>query len=123
MFTFSLNDDVRDLLFETAYLMLKSGIKKKKVRSNFCEGIITNLKPIAAFGTAGIQFKAQLETEKGDLEVSYMVRPQDLFALETEGAEYGAWLSPDQIDNPPEDLEKRMRPNPIRRLAKKHLEN
>lgn len=67
MFTFSLNDDVRDTLFETAYLMLKSGSKRKKVRSDFCEGVVTtSFKSLALYGTSGIQFEAHLETTKGD---------------------------------------------------------
>lgn len=124
MFTFSLNDDVRDLLFETAYLMLKNGAKNKRVRSDFCEGVIkTNFNHIALYGTSGIQFQARLETEEGELEVSYMVRPQDLHYLERDDAEYGAWLSPDEMIEQPDNLEERMRSNPIRRVAKKHLEN
>lgn len=123
MFSHSLNDDIRDLLLETAYVLLKSGTKRKKVRSHFCEGIITNVKPIAAYGMNGVQFEAELETEKGDIKVVYMVRPQDLPDLEDEDAEQVAWLSPQEIANLPEGLEKKLRPNPIHRVARKHLEN
>jgi len=122
MCSFSLNDDVRDVLFGTAYLMLRSGLKKKKVRSESCEGIITERGSIALYGTSGIRFEAHLETEVGDLKVVYLVRPQDLGDLERDDSQ-GAWVSPEEILDPPDDLKERMRPNPIRRLAKKHLEN
>ena len=118
MFTFSLNDDVRDMLFATAYLMIRDGTKRKKVKNGFCEGFVRKLNPIAIYGMAGVEFQAHLETEKGDLKVSYMVRPKDLGAIEE--AEDGAWLTPEELDNPPEG---KRRPNPIRRVANKYQGN
>lgn len=123
MFSHPLSDDVRDLLFQVAYLMLKDNGTKRKVRSDFCEGVVTRIGSVILYGIAGIQFDAQIETEKGNLKVSYMVRTQDLHILESEDAEYGAWLSPDEILNPPADLEQQMRPNPIRKVSKVHKMN
>lgn len=119
MFTYSLNDDVRDTLLENAYLMLKSGSRKKKVRSEACEGVITtNFMSINLNGITGIQFNGQMETGKGKLNVSYIVRTQDLAGLEE--AEYGAWLSPDERGDPPQE---KIRPNPIHRAARAHQRN
>ncbi len=122
MFTFSLNDDMRDLLLQIAYLMLKSDAQKKKVRSAFCEGIVTRLGYVCAHGTGGIEFEARLETEQGDQTVRYMVRPQDLRRLEE--MEHCAWLSDEDLEDLSEDeLNERIRPNPIRKVARNHLSN
>lgn len=121
MFNFSLNDDLRDLLFATAYLMLKSRTSKRKVRSNLCEceGIVTTeFKSVSLYGTAGIQFSAELETPRGKLKVSYMVRHQHL--EEMEETEYSAWVGYDELDDVPTE---RVRPNPIHRLSKAHQKN
>jgi len=121
MFNASLNDDIRDLLFQMAYLMIKDSSKKRKVRSKFCEGIVTENGCFSLHGTNGVRFGAQLETEKGNIKVDYLVRPQDFHRLE--GVEYGAWLSFEDILNPPENLEEKIRPNPIHKVAKSHQFN
>ena len=120
MFSNPISDDVRDTLFANAYLMLKTFSKKKRVKTSFCEGVIkTDLKPVALYGMNGVVFNARLETDKGDLTVSYMVRHQNL--KEMEETEHGVWLEDDELD---ETLPaSKLRPNPIRAVAKKHLEN
>src|SRR3989344_6142921 len=92
-FSRSISDDVRDALLVTAYLMIRGGINKKKIRSKFCEGVVTtDFEPVFVFGMNGLVFRARLETEKDDLNVSYLVRYQDLAELEK--AEQTAWVSP-----------------------------
>jgi hypothetical protein len=49
MFTASLTDDMRDLLFREAYLMLQGFKQRKKVKSSFCEGVITTTSPPLLF--------------------------------------------------------------------------
>ncbi|MFA6050905.1 MAG: hypothetical protein WC761_06995 [Candidatus Paceibacterota bacterium] len=122
MFSFPLSDDIRDVLFETAYLMLRSGEKKKKVHSGCCDGVVkTDFGSMAIYGTSGIVFVANLETEKGDLKASFLIRPQSLDAMAQ--AEYGAWLTHNDMGASAEDLRAKMRPNPIHRVAYKHREN
>ncbi|HBE90932.1 MAG TPA: hypothetical protein DDW41_07055 [Candidatus Andersenbacteria bacterium] len=122
MFSFPLSDDIRDVLFETAYLMLRSGEKKKKVRSDCCEGVVkTDFGSMALYGTSGIVFVANLETEKGNLKASFLIRQQALYEMEQ--PEYGAWLTHDDIGSSREALEAKIRPNPIHRVAYKHHEN
>jgi hypothetical protein len=69
----------------------------------------------------GIQFTANLATNTGDMQVSYLVRHQDLEELEA--AVSGAWLSPQDLGNLEEALESKRRPNPIREVANKHHQN
>ena len=119
MFSRPISDEVRDTLFANAYLMLRSMSKKKRVKTSYCEGFIkTNFKEIFLYGMTGIVFEARLETDTGDLKISYLVRHQDLEAVET--AEYGAWLTSDELDDLPSS---KIRPNPILAVAKQHLAN
>jgi len=118
MFSLPISDEVRDALLVNAYLMLKSYSKKKKVKASCCEGVIkTDFKETVLYGTNGILFEGKLETNKGDLTVLYLVRHQDL--QEIEEAEHTAWLRTYEDKPRPSQL----RSNPIRAVAKKHLEN
>lgn len=113
------SDDVRDLLFVTAYHMIKSHARKRKVRSEECEGVVTTaFQHVSLAGISGIRFRAELETETGKLVVTYLVRNRDLDALEE--AEEGAWVSD---DDSPEDVLGRFRENPIRKAAQSHQWN
>lgn len=112
----TVTDDIRDALFQQAYLMIRSGTKKKKFRSKEynCEGIIaTEFKRHVHVTTPGIMFSAVVESEAGELKIQYLMRDQDLRAMER--AIEGAWMSPDEDweDIPPE----RIRENPIRKVA------
>ncbi len=119
MFSNPISDEVRDTLLANAYLMLRTCSKRKRVRTNCCEGQIeTDLHPVALYGMSGIVFKARLETDAGDLRASYLVRHQDL--QEMEETEYAAWLDADELNEPPPS---KVRPNPVRAASKKHLEN
>jgi len=118
-FSRSISDDVRDALLVTAYLMIRGGINKKKIRSKFCEGVVTtDFEPVFVFGMNGLVFRARLETEKDDLNVSYLVRYQDLAELEK--AEQTAWVSPTDDWKIPAE---KKRPNPIRAVAEERLNN
>ncbi len=109
------SDDVRDMLFQTAYLMLKGGQKRKKFRSKECSGVVvTKFQPLVYVGTSGIEFTGIVESEEGENTITYLVRDQDLAMLEQ--AKEGAWLSGEDMlsGNIPEE---KWRPNPIRRVA------
>jgi len=121
MFTHSLNDDMRDLLFEAAYMMLTSYTRRKEVRcKDVCEGVVTTrFQRVVAFGTSGILFEAHLETDLGNQDVLYMMRPEDL-GLMARGVR-GAWLSEDELGQPiPKE---RLRSNPVVRAAKAYKYN
>ena len=119
MFSRPISDEVRDTLFANAYLMITSYQRKMKVRMSCCEGVIkTNLEEVNLYGMNGVLFNGELETNNGKLTVVYLVRHQDLQVMEE--AEYGAWLGLDEIDDPPSS---KIRPNPLRAVAQKHLEN
>ena len=124
-FNLPLTDDIRDLLFQTAYLMLKTGQEKRKAKTGSCEGVVTNLGSVALYGMGGVQFEARLDTEKGKLKATYMVRPQDLERLEKNNVRLGVWMTLQDLLCPPstEELKARERPNPIGKVAKAHRAN
>jgi hypothetical protein len=122
-FNLPLTDDIRDLLFQTAYLMLKTGQEKRKAKTGSCEGVVTNLGSVALYGMGGVQFEAVLDTEKGKLKATYMVRPQDLQRMEKDDFRLGVWMTLQDLFNPPADLTERIRPNPIGKVAKSHRAN
>ncbi|MDP3883077.1 MAG: hypothetical protein Q8Q48_03400 [Candidatus Staskawiczbacteria bacterium] len=122
-FNLSLTDDIRDLLFQTAYLLLKTGQGKRKARSGSCEGVVTNLGSVALYGMGGVQFEGRLDTNRGELKVTYIVRPQDLQRMEQDDVGFGAWLTLLDLFDPPADLEERIRPNPIGEVSRAHHAN
>ncbi len=108
------NDDIRDALLTTAYLMIKEGWQKKRsvVKSDACEGQIrSTFESTALYGMSGFLFEGKIETPRGDVNVSYIVRPQDI--PDAEEADYFAWG-----DSKGENLQQR--PNPIR-VAKRRV--
>jgi hypothetical protein len=109
------SDDTRDALFQAAYVMIKSGQRRRKFRTHESEGLVTTqFRSLVFVGTAGIEFKATVESESGSLTVSYLVRQRDL--QEMEESETVAWASEeDMVDGKiPEEL---WRPNPLRKVA------
>ncbi len=119
MFSRPISDEVRDTLLVNAYLMLKSYSKTKRIKASCCDGQIkTDFKEVAFCGMSGILFEGRVETDQGDLKVTYLVRHQDVQTMEE--TERGAWLAKDELDDIPQS---KVRPNPIHALSKKHLEN
>jgi hypothetical protein len=125
MFNLPLTDDIRDMLFQAAYLLLKTGQGKRKVKSASCEGVVTDKGAVALFGMGGVQFEARLDTDMGERKVTYMVRPQDLERLEKAGVRLGVWMTLQDLLCPPsdEEFEARKRPNPIGKVARAHRSN
>lgn len=120
-----LTDGIRDLLFQTAYLMMRFDSKQRRFRSADCEGYVTtDFKQIPYGGMSGIRFVGHVECQTGTEEVSYLVRDNDLRALEE--AETGAWLSGADLEKlrdektPMETIQALLRPNPIRQVAHGH---
>jgi len=122
-FNLPVTDDIMDLLLQTVYLMLRSGQEKRGVSFDFCEGIVTGLGPVTLYGMEGIQFAAHLYTGNGELKTTFMVRPQDLRRMEAEDPRFGAWLTLQDMLQPPTDLKDRIRPNPLAAVSRSHRSN
>jgi hypothetical protein len=109
------SDDTRDALFQAAYVMIKSGQRRRKFRTNESEGLVkTQFRSLVFVGTAGIEFNATVESGSGSLTVSYLVRKRDF--QEIEEADEVAWVSEDDLVDGriPDTLR---RPNPLRKIA------
>lgn len=119
MASWKIDDDTRDLLFGTAYLMIKTGRNRRRVRGDGCEGVVTTeFQRASLSGLSGVQFRAELETDDGKLIVKYIVRDHDF--EEMEKSECGAWIDP---HDPPDDLEEHIRENPVRKAAQSYKWN
>lgn len=111
----SISDDVRDVLLETAYLMIRGHQKRRRFRSTTCEGVVeTKFQHMIFITTSGFQFQATVECEVGKLNVLYLVNDSDLHTFEQ--GEYGVWLSDEDLLGG-EISEERIRPNPIKKVA------
>lgn len=79
-----LNDPIRNLLFDTAQEMMDEGDKGRTIKTSTGEGEVTTDNEQAVLGGfCGTVFQAQLDTEWGSFEVTYVVRPtRNLKALE-----------------------------------------
>lgn len=96
------SDDVRDELLAVAYLMLKTSRTKQKLHTDECEGMVKTKFQRARVGdTLGILFAAHLETNAGELDVTYIVRDRDL--EEMGASEEGAWLDQEFEEMEPEE--------------------
>lgn len=110
-----ISDDVRDVLMQTAYLMIRGGEKRRKIKSAACEGLVTtNWQRLVFVNVSGVHFKAIVEGETGKNEIGYLFRDRDLERLESVGE--GAWLTVEEILSGEIPDEKR-RSNPIRKVA------
>lgn len=75
----SLTDKISEVLFINAHDMVEEGTTKRRVKGRDYDGVITSdLQAIAAFGTTGVVFSAQIGTTQGDTDVQYLVRVGDL---------------------------------------------
>lgn len=71
-----LNDPLRNLLFDTAQEMMDEGHDSRTIRTSVGEGEITTDNESAIIGgLSGTVFKAELDTEWGSFDVTYLVRP------------------------------------------------
>lgn len=112
--------DMHDMLFTTAYLMCRERLKRKKVKTSFCEGVVRTKFESAWLGPlVGTLFLADVECEEGRLRVSYVVREQDLGDLE-EIEEMRMTGFGGEFDDPPVVS---VRPNPIKRVSQTHRAN
>ena len=74
----ALNDEIRTLLLEKAIKMALDGEKKLKVKSYYCEGIISTQWARKCIGSAsGVEFYAEIETDRGSTKVSYIVQTKN----------------------------------------------
>lgn len=74
----ALDSRMRDVLFDTACLMLKRGSSKKKFADPSIEGMITTAFEEKALGAiVGAEFHADVETDIGRGKVKFIVRPAD----------------------------------------------
>ncbi len=119
-FSIPVTDDVRDAVFQTAYVMLKDYERRKRIRSKICEGFVDRKGPMSYNGFNGIGFDTQVDTEKGILAASFIIRPKDMDGIED--AEDYAWVD-DHEANDEEAFERNRRPNPIRQIAKRIVHN
>lgn len=114
------DDDIRDMLLATAYQMAIGHQKKQRVKAEGCEGIVrTKFQRQSLVDIHGLVFMAELDTEKGRLAITYILRDQDLRALEE--MEEGAWLSLEELGQP--IAEERIRPSPIKRVKRAFQNN
>lgn len=75
----SLSDEDRELLFRTACTMIEGGFARKKISSDWIEGVVETSFEVASIGSiVGILFKAQVETSLGVGKVGYIVRLGDV---------------------------------------------
>lgn len=84
-----LTELIRQILFDTAQEMVRRDLKRKLVRNDDFEGVVTTNKDWARMGgVSGYVFRAVVESEAGvENNVSYLVRPADL-----EDLEGGRWV-------------------------------
>ncbi len=76
----SLNDPMRNLLFDTAQEMMEEGQEKRRIRSSTGVGQITTEGEQASIGgISGTVFHAELDTDLGSFRVTYLVRPSRTF--------------------------------------------
>lgn len=72
----SLNETVRNLLFNKAQEMFQKKESSCTIAEDECEGYIqTDWQYESIGGTSGVLFKSELETNRGKVDVTYIVRP------------------------------------------------
>lgn len=82
----NIDDDIRDTLYQTAYAMLISRSRRRRVKSKKCEGVVTStMKPIFYVDQTGIQFEATVESQHGTSTVKYLLPDREVSSEETVG--------------------------------------
>ena len=83
----SLDDHMRDVLFLGAVQLMRDRSARKTLKSPRLSGLIRTAFQRAMLGTiGGTKFAAALETERGSVEVTYIVRDEDIAAEIESGA-------------------------------------
>ncbi len=83
----SLDDHMRDVLFLGAVQLMRDRSERKTLKTQRCNGLIRTAFQRAVLGTiGGTKFAAALETERGSVEVTYIVRDRDIDAEIESGA-------------------------------------
>jgi hypothetical protein len=75
----SLTERISEVLFINAHEMVEFSLQKRRVKGRDYDGIITtDLESVAAFGTTGIIFQAQIGFDGGATDVEFLIRVGDL---------------------------------------------
>ena len=83
------SDAVADCLFEAACSCIIKEKNEKKIYHDDVRGMVhTNFDYGSTSEVSGILFEADVETEKGDTHIKYVVRDHDVEAAR----KYGKWL-------------------------------
>lgn len=102
----SLDDHMRDVLFLGAVQLMRDRSARKTLKSTRLNGLIRTAFQHAVLGTiGGTKFAAALETERGSVEVTYIVRDEDIaaeiesgaYAKKTQRGSDGTWTDFDLI--------------------------
>lgn len=109
----NITDDIRDTLYKTAYAMLISRSKRRKIRSKHCEGVVTStMESIFYVDQTGIQFEATVESTHGASTVKYLLPNRGIPKEETLGD--FSWNNMETLEQGPP------RKHPLRDLASEH---
>ena len=74
-----IDEEVRELLFDTAQAMHRKGSRRFRLRGGNFEGLITTANKTAVIGgVTGTIFNAVIESETSKHVVSYLIRPMDM---------------------------------------------
>lgn len=74
----SLNEELADILYHTAYHMAEQRVGTASIRTPACEGrIVTAFKTVTFGGAGGMMFEAMLETESGRARVRFVADPEE----------------------------------------------
>ncbi len=85
------DDDIRNALFYTAREMLKAGAEKRRLKTDFMEGVVTTEFKVGCMGSvAGTIFQAEIDAEAGSTKVSYIVNNS---YLDEDDFESASWMS------------------------------
>ena len=79
----ALTDEMRTVLFCAAAEMVKQRNRKQKFKADCIEGEVrTEFQGQALGPVAGIKFSAEIDSDRGQTTVDYLVRENDLEALD-----------------------------------------
>src|SRR3989338_8501392 len=75
----ALTDQIRNQLVDAARTMILNGDRGYRIVSDdFVGEVQTDMKTVLLGSIAGLLFTAEIQSVKGHVEVSYLVRPQDV---------------------------------------------
>ena len=111
-----ITDDIVDVFLETSYLMIRESRKRKHIKSRFCEGEMKTSLALTSFNGMGrlIEFTTQVEASEGKYTAHFLMDTAGLSDWETRD------LRLMMEDTHPL---RAPRPNPIKRVARMHVQN